>query len=115
MGGSRAAPTLINHTSGLADGFTSPTVQGKIPTGCTVEELLTAEAKFPPVAPPGAKWSYSNYGYNLLGRVVELAGGQDLSTAGPAAHRPAARPAPRLAPDLGQRPQRALHPRVRAG
>ncbi|MGW7287335.1 serine hydrolase domain-containing protein [Streptomyces sp. NPDC054847] len=72
---------LLNHTSGLADGFTSPTVQGKIPTGCTVEELLDAEAKFPPVAPPGTKWSYSNYGYNLLGRVVELAGGQDLSTA----------------------------------
>ncbi|MEV6581194.1 serine hydrolase domain-containing protein [Streptomyces sp. NPDC051582] len=72
---------LLNHTSGLADGFTSPTVQGKIPTGCTVAELLAAEAKFPPVAPPGAKWSYSNYGYNLLGRVVELAGGQDLSTA----------------------------------
>jgi D-alanyl-D-alanine carboxypeptidase len=72
---------LLNHTSGLADGFTSPTVQKKVPTGCTVPELLTAEAKFRPVAPPGTKWSYSNYGYNLLGRVVELAGGQDLSTA----------------------------------
>ncbi|MFI9103101.1 serine hydrolase domain-containing protein [Streptomyces fildesensis] len=72
---------LLNHTSGLADGFTSPTVQGKVTTGCTVAELLAAEARFPPVAPPGTKWSYSNYGYNLLGRVVELAGGQDLSTA----------------------------------
>ncbi len=72
---------LLNHTSGLADGFTSPSVQAKVPTGCTVAELLSAEAKFPPVAPPGAKWSYSNYGYNLLGRVVELAGGQDLSAA----------------------------------
>ncbi|MFF4433884.1 serine hydrolase domain-containing protein [Streptomyces sp. NPDC001513] len=72
---------LLNHTSGLADGFTSPAVQGRVLTGCTVAELLSAEAKFPPVAPPGATWSYSNYGYNLLGRVVELAGGQDLSTA----------------------------------
>ncbi|MCT9011478.1 serine hydrolase domain-containing protein [Streptomyces rhizosphaerihabitans] len=72
---------LLNHTSGLADGFTSPTVQAKVTTGCTVAELLSAEAKFPPVAPPGTKWSYSNYGYNLLGRVVELAGGEDLSTA----------------------------------
>jgi D-alanyl-D-alanine carboxypeptidase len=71
---------LLNHTSGLADGFTSPTVQGKVIDGCTVDELLTAEAMFPPVAPPGTKWSYSNYGYNLLGRVVELATGQDLST-----------------------------------
>ncbi|MFJ5806441.1 serine hydrolase domain-containing protein [Streptomyces sp. NPDC093093] len=38
---------LLNHTSGLADGFTSPTVQGKIPTGCIVAELLAAESKFP--------------------------------------------------------------------
>ncbi len=72
---------LLNHTSGLADGFTSPTIQAQVPTGCTVEELLTAEALFPPIAPPGDKWSYSNYGYNLLGRVVELVTGQDLSTA----------------------------------
>jgi D-alanyl-D-alanine carboxypeptidase len=71
---------LLNHTSGLADGFTSPTVQGKVAEGCTEEELLAAEAQFPPVAPPGTKWSYSNYGYNLLGRVVELVTGQTLST-----------------------------------
>ena len=70
---------LLNHTSGLADGFTSPTVQGQVLSGCTVDELLTAEAKFEPVAAPGEKWSYSNYGYNLLGRVVELVEGQDLS------------------------------------
>jgi D-alanyl-D-alanine carboxypeptidase len=72
---------ILNHTSGLADGFTSPTVQGKVLAGCTVEELLAAEALFPPVAGPGKKWSYSNYGYNLLGRVVELVTGQELSTA----------------------------------
>lgn len=72
---------LLNHTSGLADGFTSPTIQGKIVSGCTVDELLTAEAMFPPIAAPGETWSYSNYGYNLLGRVVELVTGQDLNTA----------------------------------
>ncbi len=72
---------LLNHTSGLADGFTSPSVQAKVPSGCTPEELLSAEAQFPPVAPPGVKWSYSNYGYNLLGRVVELVTGESLSAA----------------------------------
>ncbi len=69
---------LLNHTSGLADGFTDPSVQGRAPDGCTVEELLTIEAEFPPVAEPGEKWSYSNYGFNLLGRMVELVEGKDL-------------------------------------
>ena len=72
---------ILNHTSGLGDGFNLPAIQAKLATGCTVDELLTIEATAPPVAAPGATWSYSNYGYNLLGRVVELATGQDLSTA----------------------------------
>ena len=69
---------LLNHTSGLADGFTDPSIQGRILDGCTVQELLTSEAQFPPVAEPGEKWSYSNYGFNLLGRMVELIEGEDL-------------------------------------
>jgi D-alanyl-D-alanine carboxypeptidase len=72
---------LLNHTSGLADGFTSPTIQAMVPDGCTVDQLLAIEGSFPPVAAPGTTWSYSNYGYNLLGRVVELVTEEDLSTA----------------------------------
>ena len=72
---------LLNHTSGLGDGFSLPAIQSQLATGCTVAYLLTTEASAPPVAAPGVKWSYSNYGYNLLGRVVELVTGQDLSTA----------------------------------
>ena len=71
---------LLNHTSGLADGFTDPAVQSKAPEGCTVEWLLETEGSFPPVAEPGERWSYSNYGYNLLGRMVELVEGKDLGT-----------------------------------
>ena len=72
---------LLNHTSGLGNGFSLPAVQAQLATGCTPDFLLTTEALEPPIAEPGAKWSYSNYGYNLLGRVVEVATGQDLSTA----------------------------------
>ena len=104
---------LLNHTSGLADGFTSPTIQGKVPTGCTVDELLTAEASSRRSRAPGTKWSYSNYGYNLLGRVVELVDRPGPEHRAPAAHRRTTRPPPDLAADIGQRPQRALHPRLR--
>ena len=72
---------LLNHTSGLGDGFSLAAIQAKLTTGCSVEELLTIEASAPTIAAPGVTWSYSNYGYNLLGGVVELVTGQDLSTA----------------------------------
>jgi len=73
---------LLNMTSGLSTGFLSVEAnQEKLATGCTPEEVLAAGASLPPIAPPGTKWSYSNYGYDLLGRVVELTTGQDMSTA----------------------------------
>jgi D-alanyl-D-alanine carboxypeptidase len=71
---------LLNHTSGLGDGFSLPAIQSHLAAGCTVGYLLKTEATAPPVAAPGTKFSYSNYGYNLLGRVVELVTGQNLST-----------------------------------
>jgi D-alanyl-D-alanine carboxypeptidase len=71
---------LLNHTSGLGNGLTQAVID-KFDTGCSVKYLLTTQAKVPPVAKPGKKWSYSNYGYNLLGRVVELVTHQDLNTA----------------------------------
>jgi D-alanyl-D-alanine carboxypeptidase len=68
--------------AGLSTGFLSVEAnQNKLATGCTEEDVLAAGASLPPVAPPGTKWSYSNYGYDLLGRVVELTTGQDISTA----------------------------------
>ena len=72
---------LLDHTSGLGDGFSLPAIQARLATGCSVGYLLRTEATAPPVAAPGTTWSYSNYGYNLLGRVVELVTGQSLSTA----------------------------------
>jgi D-alanyl-D-alanine carboxypeptidase len=73
---------LLNMTSGLSTGFLSvPALQEWLVTGCTEADVVAAGASLPPVASPGSMWSYSNYGYDLLGRVVELATGQDVSTA----------------------------------
>ena len=73
---------LLNMTSGLSTGFLVVEANvNKLATGCTEADVLAAGASKPPVAPPGTKWSYSNYGYDLLGRVVELTTGQNISTA----------------------------------
>src|SRR5262249_17759271 len=73
---------LLNMTSGLNAGLLATEAgQKKLATGCTEKEVLAAGASQPPVAPPGTKWFYSNYGIDLLGRVVELTTGQRVSTA----------------------------------
>lgn len=74
---------LLNMTSGLNVGLlASEAGVAKLTTGnCTVpQDSLAAGASQPPVASPGTKWFYSNYGYDLLGRVVEVVTGQDVGT-----------------------------------
>jgi D-alanyl-D-alanine carboxypeptidase len=74
---------LLNMTSGLQTGFlVKESNVAKLSTGgCTEADVLAAGAELPPLSPPGTKWNYSNYGYDLLGRVVELTTGQNISTA----------------------------------
>jgi D-alanyl-D-alanine carboxypeptidase len=74
---------LLNMTSGLNVGFLAEEANlAKLTTGnCAVpQDSLAAGASQPPVAPPGTKWFYSNYGYDLLARVVEVVTGQDVGT-----------------------------------
>ncbi len=73
---------LLNMTSGLQTGFLVEEANvNKLATGCTEADVLAAGAAQAPLSRPGTKWSYSNYGYDLLGRVVELVTGEDVSTA----------------------------------
>lgn len=72
---------LLNMTSGLSTGFLLQEANiEKLSTGCTEAEVLAAGAAEPAAVPRGT-WSYSNYGYDLLGRVAELETGMDVSTA----------------------------------
>ena len=60
---------LLNMTSGLQTGFLVEEANvNKLATGCTEADVLAAGAAQAPLSPPGTKWSYSNYGYDLLGR-----------------------------------------------
>jgi CubicO group peptidase (beta-lactamase class C family) len=58
---------LLNHTAGLDWGIIADTGEGDDALAGYVAKLAGLE----PVAPPGARASYSQAGYNLAGRIVE--------------------------------------------
>lgn len=68
---------LLNHTSGLDWALQVDTGEGDDAQALQTEKL--AELKL--IAPPGARASYSQSGYNLLGRVVEKVTGQTYERA----------------------------------
>ena len=71
---------LLTHTSGIADYGGEEATMGKgainFQKDYTEEELIQAFAKMPMDFAPGAKWSYSNTGYVLLGIVIHRVTGQ---------------------------------------
>ena len=67
---------LLSHTSGLArEG--SPLDASPIDRPTTVKAMVDAFERKPLAFDPGTKWAYSNMGFVLLGRVIEIATGQD--------------------------------------
>ena len=58
---------LLNHTSGIPD-YTDSVVD--LQRDYTDEQLVRAAAALPLLFPPGARWSYSNTGYLLLGVLI---------------------------------------------
>jgi D-alanyl-D-alanine carboxypeptidase len=74
---------LLNHTSGLADYFLNPKIDGPLqshPTAAwTVERTLRYVGKR--LSAPGAAWHYSNTNYLLLGLIAERVTGRSLADA----------------------------------
>jgi CubicO group peptidase (beta-lactamase class C family) len=66
---------LLSHTSGLPS--LDPTFSPPGDRTVTVQTILDSIEKEPPQFEPGTKWSYSNTGLQLLGRVIEVVTGQD--------------------------------------
>jgi CubicO group peptidase (beta-lactamase class C family) len=65
---------LMTHTSGLP-----PSAEpGNAPTASSLAELVTAGAKTQLLFEPGAQWSYSNIGFDILGRIIEVVSGQSF-------------------------------------
>jgi D-alanyl-D-alanine carboxypeptidase len=85
-GGAITVRQLLNHTSGLADYAPDEDdtfirrVLADRHRVWTPGELVALGTARPPLHAPGARWSYSNTGYILLGQIVEAATGNPLET-----------------------------------
>ncbi len=63
---------MLSHTSGLTEYLDGPDVEQMAVKPATLEQLLARVQGKPLDFAPGSRWSYSNTGYVLLGRVIEL-------------------------------------------
>jgi D-alanyl-D-alanine carboxypeptidase len=69
---------LLNHTSGLADFFLNPKIDGPLQKAPTVAWSVDRTLRYvgKPLSPPGKTFHYSNTNYLLLGLIAERLTGQ---------------------------------------
>ena len=68
---------LLSHTSGLGDYLGTQAYRDAMDRIVTVKARVDIFERKPPAFEPGTKWAYSNIGFELLGRVIEIVTGQD--------------------------------------
>lgn len=71
---------LINHVSGYRDYYPLDYVDREMGQPTTAEHIIQEYATTPLDFDPGTRWSYSNTGYTILGRVLERVSGTPLGT-----------------------------------
>jgi CubicO group peptidase (beta-lactamase class C family) len=67
---------LLTHTSGIHSYTDEPDFMSRVTNATTTKAIIEAMKKYPYDFDPGAKWSYDNSGYMLLGYIVEKVSGQ---------------------------------------
>jgi D-alanyl-D-alanine carboxypeptidase len=71
---------LINHVSGYRDYYPLDYVDREMAAPATGEQIALLYGRRPLDFDPGTRWSYSNTGYTILGRVLERVSGKPLGT-----------------------------------
>lgn len=66
---------LLTHTGGTGD-FFGPDYDRHVSELRTPADFIRLFGKREPLFPPGARWGYSNFGFILLGAIVEQVSGQ---------------------------------------
>ena len=77
-GGDVSLYDLMTHTSGYADYYPLDFVDRRLREPILEDALLAQYAGAELDFEPGVRWSYSNTGYTLLGRVVDKASGEPI-------------------------------------
>ncbi len=67
---------LLSHTGGTGDIFTSEYDAHRLETR-TLSDYVKLFGSRPLRFEPGSKWEYSNYGYILLGQIIEIVSGEN--------------------------------------
>lgn len=67
---------LLSHTSGLQHGYTRA-YYNSLDNMRTVRAILDTFERKPIKFEPGTSWAYSNLGFTLLGRIIEIVSGED--------------------------------------
>jgi CubicO group peptidase (beta-lactamase class C family)/nicotinamidase-related amidase/type 1 glutamine amidotransferase len=75
-GGEVTIHHLLTHTSGIQSYTGLPGVFTTLRLSTTPEELIASFRDLPYEFDPGARWSYNNSGYFLLGRIIEQVSGR---------------------------------------
>ena len=74
---------LMNHVSGYTDYYPLDFVDRRMLQPIAPDDLIRRYAGAPLDFEPGTRWSYSNTGFVLLGRILERASGQPLGRSSP--------------------------------
>lgn len=69
---------LLAHTAGYPDYYPLDYVAPFMAKPTTVDAILANWGKQPLTFEPGSKWEYSNTGYAIAGRIIEIVSGQSL-------------------------------------
>ncbi|BDX04808.1 serine hydrolase domain-containing protein [Planctobacterium marinum] len=70
---------VLSHTAGLPDYLDNPEVTAIWDKYATIDQVLNIVTKQALIAEMGQRYSYSNMGYLLLGKVIEVASGLPFS------------------------------------
>ena len=70
---------LLNHTSGISNFTELPVYRELIKTGASLDEVISYFKDLPLEFSPGSSYSYSNSGYILLTKIIELVSHQSYS------------------------------------